>query len=202
MEAIAVMEAHISSRSVFAGPGFWSAFCIATATTTTLVGFAAWFSAQIIVGDKPNLFQSETFQFELPKTWLCTKELTETVCRSEKMPREAVIILTRKYRGPSDNVDAYIKHLSKPISLEAKSSRSPTVSEVVSFGTDWISGRKWVIGRHLGSEVENYYTDYYATMTASVSILITFSVHRDSEKIFRPEFDRVIRSLKVYQQHM
>jgi hypothetical protein len=202
MEVFAMKRCGIGFRWTVAGQGLWLAFSIATVTTTITVGLAAWLVALAIVGEVPNRFRSPYFEFELPANWRCVQKGKDAVCRFGKPPSSAIIILTTKERGPTDSIDTYIEHLSKPISRQAMDGRPAGKSKVISFGTNWIGGRSWTTAQHLDSEVENFYTDYCITMTASLAILVTFSVHKNSTDVFRSEFNGMIKSLKVYQGYL
>ena len=166
--------------------------------TLVLLGGGAWLTARPIVGTPAERMRTSVFEFELAPGWSCVREGTEHVCRKATAAREAVAILTMKERGPSDTHARYKEHLSTPQQVEDQAGEKRT-SQVIAVELRHLGGRNWVFGRHLGSEVRNYYTDYYATLTSHKAILLTFSVHRSSVDAFEPEFARMVESLKVFQ---
>jgi hypothetical protein len=163
-----------------------------------LFGGGAWLVARLIVDDIPGRFRSNVFEFELPAGWTCVKEATESVCHKGKVPYAAVVILTMKERGPSDTMQRYVSHLSQ--AQGRSSGKDSWTSTVLGVETRRLGGHEWVIGRHFGSEIRNYYTDYYAALTSHKAILVTFSVHKSAQSAAQSEFSQMINTLKVYQQ--
>lgn len=103
-----------------------------------------------------------------------------------------------KYRGSDDTFEAYRAHLLRP--RNTRSADGTIVqSEVRRVDTRRVAGYDWVSALHYQSEVPGYFTEYYATVTSHVAILVTFSAHRDHVERHRKEFDTMISSLKVHQ---
>jgi hypothetical protein len=146
-----------------------------------------------------KVFHNAYVSFELPDRWDCQIETTEWVCRSQVSPqdsREAIIILTAKEAGPSDNLQAYEQHLKQSKVIASRSGR-PAQSQILKVQVTNINGQAWVDGMHLGSEVPNYYTRYMATVRDRIGILVTFSAHKQFYAKYANDFFRAIQSLRV-----
>jgi hypothetical protein len=155
----------------------------------------------ILVG---SLAQARTFKnayisFEMLDTWKCNLEQTEWVCRSQdpQESKEAVIILTAKEKGPTDTFPIYIDHLSKPMTLNLRT--GGTAQSIVNMPPreEIINDQKWLDSLHTGSEVQNYFTRYLATIKDQIAILITFSAHNKYYAKHRSHFMDTVRSLRV-----
>lgn len=143
-----------------------------------------------------KVFRNAYVAFELPDTWRCELEHTEWVCRSEssKESREAIIILTAKEVGPTDSFEAYSQHLN----TVQKNATNPAASRVVYPSKQVkINDHVWIDGLHMGSEVNNYFTRYLATLKDKVAILVTYSAHKDFYAKYSPDFFKSIQSLRV-----
>ncbi len=128
-----------------------------------------------------KVFRNAYISFELPDTWNCKLEQTEWVCRSlqEGASREAIIILTAKEVGPTDNIAAYRNHLSTVQPLNGRPT-STVKSRVIYPPKDLkINDQMWVDGFHENSEVQSFFTRYLGTIKESIAILVTFIAHRD-----------------------
>lgn len=145
-----------------------------------------------------KIFRNAYVSFELPEKWDCKIEGTEWVCSStfKKNSREAIIILTAKEAGPSDNLSAYTSHLKRSKLLPNKKG-SPTRSKVLDVKSRRIANQNWVDGMHKGSEIASYYTRYLATVKDRVAILVTFSAHLEHYTKYSSDFFRAIQSLRV-----
>ena len=149
-----------------------------------------------------KIFRNAYVSFELPQKWKCKIEGTEWVCSSsyKKQSREAVIILTAKETGPSDNIAAYETHLKQSRLLP--SARKPIRSEIVHVKRRKIANQEWVDGMHKNSEIPNYYTRYLATTRNRVAILVSFSAHVKHYTKYSSDFFRAIQSLRVVAVNM
>ncbi|MBK9321895.1 MAG: hypothetical protein IPM97_02865 [Bdellovibrionaceae bacterium] len=137
--------------------------------------------------------------FELPPTWNCNLEQTEWVCRSEstKESKEAIIILTAKEVGITDSFQLYEQHLNSPITLKLKSGGATESKIVYKSKTVQINDQNWIDGLHLGSEVQNYFTRYLATIKGRIAVLITFSAHKQFYTKYSQDFFKAVMSLRV-----
>jgi LPXTG-motif cell wall-anchored protein len=144
-------------------------------------------------------FRNAYISFELPATWNCNLEQTEWVCRSEssKESKEAIIILTAKEVGPTDSMQLYEQHLNTPITLNLKTGGATDSKIVYKSKTVQINDQTWIDGLHLGSEVQNYFTRYLATIKGRIAVLITFSAHKQFYTKYSQDFFKAVMSLRV-----
>lgn len=146
-------------------------------------------------------FSSQFSEFELPNGWDCALEGSEWVCQSENKDRkkEAIIILAAKYRGDQDSLDMYQAYL-KTTKTFALPGGKTQISEPKSVEVREINGQRWVDALHLASEVPGFYTRYLATVKDSLGIAVTFSVAKDHYESYQEIFDKIIATLKVFDQ--
>lgn len=144
-------------------------------------------------------FSNSYVSFELPNKWSCQLIDTEWVCRNSEAgdkQKEAIIILTAKEVGPSDNFQAYEAHLKTPRTLPSALGQ-PTLSQIRNVTQRQINNHPWVDGMHLSSEVRDYYTRYVATTKDKIAILVTFSAHKAHYTRYTNDFFKAIQSLRV-----
>ena len=154
----------------------------------------------------PNLASAKTFtsqfsEFELPLGWECALEGSEWVCQSEDKDRkkEAIIILAAKYRGEQDSLDQYQAYLKKPKTFQLPGGKTQ-ISEAKSVALKQINNQQWVDALHLASEVPGFYTRYLATVKDNLGIAVTFSVSKDHYDAYQDIFEKVVATLKVFDQ--
>lgn len=143
-----------------------------------------------------KVFRNAYVAFELPDTWKCNLEHTEWVCRSEsdKESKEAIIILTAKEVGPTDSFEAYTQHLNTP----QTGGKGGGVSRVVYPPKQVkINDQVWIDGLHMGSEVNNYFTRYLATIKDRIAILVTLSAHKNFYTKYSQDFYNAVKTLRV-----
>lgn len=143
-------------------------------------------------------FRNAYVSFELPPNWNCKLEGSEWVCENDfsQKTKEAIIILTAKEVGPTDTLPAYLAHLQTPRTISGRGGASAK-SQVIHVKERMIGGQMWVDGMHLGSEVGPYFTRYLATIKDRISILITFSAHKQHYTKYSADFIKAVESLKV-----
>lgn len=146
-------------------------------------------------------FSSQFSEFELPNGWDCALEGSEWVCQSENKDRkkEAIIILAAKYRGEQDSLDQYQAYLKAPKSFALPGGKTQ-ISEAKAVSVREINGQRWVDALHLASEVPGFYTRYLATVKDSLGIAVTFSVAKDHYNSYQDIFEKIIATLKVFDQ--
>lgn len=139
-------------------------------------------------------FSNAYVSFELPSHWTCKREVSEWVCGSQYRDKstQAIIVLTAKESGPTDTPQAYKTHLTR-----SRQTSSGTPSKVLHVRERHIKGHVWVDGMHLGSEVNNFYTRYLATVKGRLAIIVTFSAHKKYYTQYSSDFLRAIESLRV-----
>ncbi len=143
-------------------------------------------------------FRNAYVSFELPPNWNCKLEGSEWVCENDfsQKTKEAIIILTAKEVGPSDTLPAYLAHLQTPRAIQGRGGQN-SKSQVIHVKERIIGGQMWVDGMHLGSEVGPYFTRYLATIKERISILVTFSAHKQHYTKYSADFIKAVESLKV-----
>ena len=146
-------------------------------------------------------FTSQFAEFELPNGWECALEGSEWVCQSDNKDRkkEAIIILAAKYRGANDSLDIYQAYLKAPKTFSLPGGKTQ-VSEAKSVAVREINSQRWVDALHLASEVPGFYTRYLATVKDSLGIAVTFSVAKDHYDSYQDIFEKIIATLKVFDQ--
>lgn len=146
-------------------------------------------------------FTSQFAEFELPNGWECALEGSEWVCQSDNKDRkkEAIIILAAKYRGEKDSLDMYQAYLKAPKTFSLPGGKTQ-VSEAKSVTVREINNQRWVDSLHLASEVPGFYTRYLATVKDSLGIAVTFSVAKDHYDSYQDIFEKIIATLKVFDQ--
>lgn len=146
-------------------------------------------------------FTSQFTEFELPNGWECALEGSEWVCQSENKDRkkEAIIILAAKFRGEQDSLDQYQAYLKESKSFQLPGGKSQ-VSEPKSTSVRKINNQQWVDALHLASEVPGFYTRYLATVKDNLGIAVTFSVAKDHYNTYQDIFEKIIATLKVFDQ--
>lgn len=143
-------------------------------------------------------FRNAYVSFELPPNWNCKLEGSEWVCENDfsAKTKEAIIILTAKEVGPSDTLPAYLAHLQTPRTIPGRGG-APTKSKIVHVKERMIANQLWIDGLHEGSEVGPYFTRYLATIKDKISILITFSAHKQHYTKYSGDFIKAVESLRV-----
>lgn len=144
-------------------------------------------------------FSTSYVSFDLLNNWHCHPEGTEWICTNKlnrKKASEAMIILTAKQKGPPDSLARYINHLKNPRAMK-DSKGGKSTSKVFHAKQRQINQHMWVDGFHQGSEVPAYYTRYLVTIKGSLSILVTYSAHKNHYKKYASDFASSINSLRV-----
>jgi hypothetical protein len=145
-----------------------------------------------------KLFRNAYLSFELPPNWNCKLEGSEWICENDfaGRNREALIILTAKEAGPADTLPQYLAHLQNPIPLPGPGGKE-TRSQVMNVKERMIGNHTWIDGLHLGSEVTTYFSRYVVTIKERISILVSFTAHKDHYTKYSADFIRAVDSLKV-----
>lgn len=180
---------------------FAASFVLSFLIIGTAIALAGWVAIRLLA-DAPRAFVfTALYSFELPEGWRCTRQGTEQVCGTKQRPNPAIAIITAKYRGPQDTMEAYEAHLKKPQPVAAAGpSKATEISRVEFVRRQRIAGRDWVVALHFGSEVPNYYTYYYAGLSSHVAALMTFSVHKDHVQERKPQIDVMVSTLSMHQR--
>lgn len=135
------------------------------------------------------LFQSwshaspQTFgplSLQLPEGWACQTDAQTLICldRSPSSQQNAALVVSYKRRGGEDSLTIYKDQLSRPRHLSQGEVNSPSQPKGVREMT--INRAKWIEGIHFGSEINGYYTHYYATVAGPYAILVSISVQDEA----------------------
>lgn len=159
---------------------------------------AALFSLVLSFGAEAKTFQNSYVSFEVPDTWTCIQEGVAWTCNPQGVieSKEAVIVLAAKVAGPEDNLNSFQGYLSQPKKITTKVG-TPMPSQVMYARPRQLAGHQWIQAQHLGSEIQEYYTLYLATVKDQLAILVSFSAERNRYKVYNPVFDKAMKTLKI-----
>jgi hypothetical protein len=146
-----------------------------------------------------KMFRNAYITFEMQDNWDCKLEQIEWVCRSSDPieGKEAVIVVTAKEKGPTDEFSIYQNHMDNPVQSVSKS--GITLNSTVKYKSRSlkINDHPWLDGLHSDSEIQNYFTRYLATVKENIAILVTFSAHNRFYSKHSPNFDKTIQTLRI-----
>lgn len=144
-------------------------------------------------------FTSQFTEFELPSGWNCQLEGSEWVCQSDNADRkkEAIIILAAKLRGKQDDLAQYQAYLQQVKTFRLPGGKTQ-VSEPKYTKKSKIKNHNWIDSLHMASEVPGFFTRYLATVKGELGVAVTFSVAKDHYQSYKPIFDKIVETLKVF----
>ena len=145
-----------------------------------------------------KIFQNSYVSFEVPEDWTCVQEGVAWTCNPRTGPesKEAVIVLAAKVAGPEDNIATFSNFLKQPKRILTKVG-TPMPSQVMYAQSRLLGNQNWVQAQHLGSEIQDYYTLYLATVKEKLAILVSFSAEKAHYAKYNPIFDKAIRTIKI-----
>ncbi len=143
-------------------------------------------------------FQNSYVSFEVPDNWSCLQEGVAWTCTPTGVveSKEAVIVLAAKVAGPEDNINNFQTYLGQPKKITTRVG-TPMPSQVMYSKPRQLANGQWVQAQHLGSEIQEYYTLYLATVKDQLAILVSFSSERNRYQVYNPIFDKAIKTLKI-----
>jgi hypothetical protein len=143
-------------------------------------------------------FQNSYVAFEVPDNWNCVQEGVAWTCTPQNAleAKEAVIVLAAKVAGPEDNLGNFLAHLKKPKTITTKVG-TPMPSTMMYAQERLLAGNRWVQAQHLGSEIQEYYTLYLATVKEQLAILVSFSAEKNKYQKYNAIFDKALKTLKI-----
>lgn len=144
-----------------------------------------------------NPFETSFLSAHLPVGWKCELRGREWVCqdKQQRSPNKALILLSAKIAAPEDNLENFARQLNQP-RINATQPNATLRSKVIEVKSLQINNHPWVMGLHLDSEIENYYSRYFTTTNQNLAILVNFTVHRDWQKYYEPQFKAMAESLR------
>ncbi len=159
-------------------------------------GLMLFFLCASLAQAKP--FQNSYVAFEVPDDWSCIQEGVAWTCtpRDPAAAKEAVIVLVAKVAGPADNNAAFLAFLKTPKNIVTKMG-TPAPSHVMYAQERMVAGHTWIQAQHLGSEIQDYYTVYLATVKNQLAFLVNFSAEKSRYQLYNPIFEKAIRTLKI-----
>ncbi len=165
------------------------------------LAFIASFALAIIPSAFAEKFANQFTEFELPPSWACQLEGAEWVCQStnELKKKEAIIVLAAKLKGDADSIDQYLKYLNSVKTFTAPNGK-PMKSNPRKTTTTNLNGQIWADSLHLESEIPGFFTRYLATVKDDIAVLITYSVAKEKYQSYVPEFENMVRTLKVFRK--
>jgi hypothetical protein len=143
-------------------------------------------------------FSNSFLSFTLPDSWVCVQEGVAWAC-SNKGPNqanEAVIVMAAKVAAPQDTLASFKDFLQKPKTIPTRVG-TPMPSAVMYAQERVLANTKWIQAQHIGSEVQDFYTLYIATVKDQLAILVSFSADKTKYAFFNPVFDQAMKSLKL-----
>ncbi|MGE4133021.1 MAG: hypothetical protein AB7F86_15375 [Bdellovibrionales bacterium] len=145
-----------------------------------------------------KLFQNSYVSFQVPDDWTCLQEGVAWTCSplDQRKSKEVVIVLASKVAGPEDNLPAFHAYLNAPKKITTKVG-TPMPSHVMYSRERKLAGTDWIQAQHLGSEIQDFYTLYLATVKDSLAILVSFSSEKTKYKEYNAIFDSAMKSLKI-----
>src|ERR1700722_12017380 len=152
----------------------------------------------IALSANAKVFKNSYVEFEVPDNWTCVQEGVAWTCTPQNPveAKEAVIVLAAKVAGPEDNLNNFLNYLKQPKKITTKVG-TPMPSTVMSAQERNLAGTRWIQAQHLGSEVQDYYTLYLATVKDALAILVSFSTEKGKYQVYNPIFDKAIKTLKI-----
>lgn len=157
------------------------------------------FTFAYVPQSQAKIFRNAYVAFELPEIWKCGLEQTEWICRSniDKESKEAIIILTAKEAGPMDTMEEYEKHLNAAEQIKTPANQFLNAQIKYPAKKSSINDHMWLDGLKFNSEISNYFTRYLITKKDQLSILVTFSVHKDYYTKYSSDFANAVKSLRI-----
>jgi hypothetical protein len=182
---------------------FWKSLGISLLVTLAAAGALAWLVSRTFVTPPPERIMTDAFQMDLAPGWSCEQDDLAWTCvpGGPEEQTSVVAVFAMKYRGSEDTPEVYVAYLREPKPVRTRDGGTE-LSAVEYVKVSRIGGYDWVDAMHLGSEIGNYYTQYLATVTSHIAILVSFSAHKEDFDRYNPELKQMIRSLLVYQQRV
>lgn len=145
--------------------------------------FLSSFAAQAKVIELPYL------KFNLPDTWVCTTDKTETICKSPQGSenKQAVVLINAKETTPAETIESFHQQLSKPKGIG-------TVKNIQYIK---IGDEKWIQAHHSDSELPNYDTIYWITRVQNIAVLVSYSFLSKYSNTLYPLAQNLPRTFKL-----
>jgi hypothetical protein len=133
-------------------------------------------------------YSTSYVSFRIPGSWDCALEETTHICHEKGRENglEMLAVIAAKFADPArDNPSVYISELGHPRERKDSSGRT-VVARLIGSGTRCIDGHVWYWGKQLGSELPNYFTEYFASIQSGIAMVVTVSYAKSIEAEGRP----------------
>lgn len=184
---------------------FFKAFIPAFVATLLSLGAIGYAASAWFVPTPRERFLTPYMEMTLAPGWKCQWAGTEGVCQ-KRFPdqggrdRATIAIFTAKYRAPFDTFACYEQHLRTPRTIKSNNPSNPDLrSEFKHIRMRQLGSYTWMDGLLFQSEIPNYFTQYLATLTSRIGILVTFAVHKDHLERRLEEIESMVDRLKIYE---
>lgn len=159
----------------------FASFISTMAVTAFLLAGLGWATATYVFVPPQQRYQAGGYSFVLPTGWSCAQDGTETVCKPESGPleRRALIVAAAKVIGPNDNYEFFRTYLQGPRSIAGQKGGPPLQTENRFLREMKIGETLWLESLQLNGELPNYFTHYWVAKESALSVLVTYSVHKD-----------------------
>lgn len=167
------------------------------AKSTTLffsISFLLFFSQNVLA----DIQSIGPVSLNLPSGWRCQNQDQNYICLDESpySTKNAAIVISFKNRSPEDAIPVYRDQLTRPRNLYQGDLAIPSQPKGVT--EKQINNVLWVEGIHLGSEVPDYYTHYYATVAGQHALLISVSIEKSAyQDLLSTVVQPIVNSIKV-----
>jgi hypothetical protein len=164
------------------------------AKTKTLIPLILFFLSAVSWAD---VISYGPVTMTLPAGWNCTIDDPNYICLDEAQGQQksSAVVISYKRRSAEDNLTIYKDQLSRPRQIQVdelyKQSEVRQVSEVLLSETTWVSGT------HLNSEIQDYITQYLATISGDWAVLISISVHQNNYNTLYPPLQAAAQSIRL-----
>ncbi|WP_194478582.1 hypothetical protein [Bradyrhizobium sp. CCBAU 53338] len=139
-----------------------------------------------------KVFQNSYISLEVPTTWDCVREGDAFVCQENGLPTvSSMAVIAAKIADPETDTPAvFASELGLQRTKKALDGTT-MLSKPIDSRLRCIRGTRWQWAKQYQSELANYYTEYFATVTKGIAILVSISYHTSVEADGR-EFARLI----------
>ncbi len=183
---------------------FIRAFALTAILTLSALSGLAYAASIWLVAAPKDRFLTPFMELTMADGWRCSWEGSEGVCQKRNAgdgskDRSSIAIFAAKYRKPGmDSFPCYEQHLRTPIRNSGPDGTA-FASSFQHLQMRTIGEYLWMDTLLLDSELKNYYTQYLATLTSRIGILVTFSVRKEHYKDRLAEIESMIQRLRIYE---
>lgn len=136
-------------------------------------------------------------QFQVPNDWSCQTDADNYICLSpgDEVTPASALVVSYKLKSAQDSLEIYQDQLNRPRQIQNNEVLLNSVPKGVRRLT--LGQHVWVEGIQLGSEVQNYYTHYYATTTSANAILASISIPERKYEAQKALINKIVQSFQI-----